>query len=330
MTRYRRQQTRRSLTFILKLSLSSVALIGTVAAGLILTFGFINQASAATLKDKALVAKDHVTLGDIFDDVGSKASEIVGPAPDAGQSRVISNKVLERLIKTYALDIEPVNLPSEFTIQRQSNIVSSDQMMEALKNVLSTKGTSDNFTVTLTQGLSDISLKDNTVPNVEISNLNFNKNSGVFSAKISIPSVQNPVATRQVTGTVTDLVTVPALSKPARAGEIISLSDIVFLELPAKQVPQDAVLDADQLAGLSPTRSITANKPIRFNDIRNPQLVERGEQITINYEGGTLSLAAKGRALQNGAKGEFVKVLNTASNKTIQAEVTSDRVVTVR
>jgi flagella basal body P-ring formation protein FlgA len=50
--------------------------------------------------------------------------------------------------------------------------------------------------------------------------------------------------------------------------------------------------------------------------------IRRGEPVTLVYEAHGMSLSMRVRALEDGAVGQSVRVLNTASNRTIDAVVT--------
>ncbi len=54
-------------------------------------------------------------------------------------------------------------------------------------------------------------------------------------------------------------------------------------------------------------------------DVRAPLLVRKGDFVTMIYDTPAMRLTATGRALTNGSKGDSVRVLNTSTNKTIEA-----------
>ena len=48
------------------------------------------------------------------------------------------------------------------------------------------------------------------------------------------------------------------------------------------------------------------------------------------FNHGPLKLTAEGKALQNGAEGDTIRVVNTASNKTLQALITNTNEVVIK
>lgn len=126
------------------------------------------------------------------------------------------------------------------------------------------------------------------------------------------------------------MVSVPALNANARKDDIISASDIVWMEIPERNLNKDVVMDADDLIGKTPTRTLASNRPVKYGEVKMPQLVSRGDEVTILYSMGGMTLSAKGKSQQNGAEGDIVRVTNISSTKSMAGQVTGDRVVTVQ
>ena len=60
-----------------------------------------------------------------------------------------------------------------------------------------------------------------------------------------------------------------------------------------------------------------------------PELVARNETVTIVFEVPGIMLTTRGKALEAGAQGDLVNVLNVQSKRTVQATVTGPGRVTV-
>ena len=89
-------------------------------------------------------------------------------------------------------------------------------------------------------------------------------------------------------------------------------------------------MHVSDLQGMAAAKSLKPNDPIRNIDIALPQLGERGSELTLIFDNEIMRLTAKGKALQNGARGEFVRVVNTESNKNLNGLVTGLNEVTIR
>jgi len=82
--------------------------------------------------------------------------------------------------------------------------------------------------------------------------------------------------------------------------------------------------------GLIATRSLPANTVMTKNMVSSPQpvvLIKRNQSVVISIENAGLIASATGKALQNGAVGDFIKVQNVDSKIVIMAKVNEDGTV---
>ena len=101
-------------------------------------------------------------------------------------------------------------------------------------------------------------------------------------------------------------------------------------------LPRDALLpgqhaqeDAAQLVGREARRVLSAGSLVRQGDLIRPELVARGDVVTIVYQGPGLVLTLRGRATESGALGDTIAVVNPQSKKTLQAQVIAPGKVSV-
>src|SRR5690606_39200564 len=111
------------------------------------------------------------------------------------------------------------------------------------------------------------------------------------------------------------------LVRPVARGDIIRASDVVVERRARTRVPAGAIVSPDQIVGKAARRPLTAGQPLRPTDLMKPELVHQNETVTVVYETGGLSLSVRGKALESGAEGDVVNVLNIQSKRTIQGTV---------
>lgn len=83
------------------------------------------------------------------------------------------------------------------------------------------------------------------------------------------------------------------------------------------------------IAGMEATRRLAAGSVVRATDIVRPQLVRRGEPVTITIRHGALVISTAGRALGSGAAGAGVRVVATSTNRTLDGVVDGPGIVRV-
>ena len=107
-------------------------------------------------------------------------------------------------------------------------------------------------------------------------------------------------------------------SLPARA--TVGPADITTV---AADIP-GAATTADQVVGQALRVAAQAGRPLRADDLTEPEIVARRQLIKLHYAQGGMTIAAEGRALDAGAIGQMVRVMNLSSRGTVQGVVLPD------
>jgi flagella basal body P-ring formation protein FlgA len=76
-------------------------------------------------------------------------------------------------------------------------------------------------------------------------------------------------------------------------------------------------------------RALQAGSVVRVGDLARPEIVTRGDVVTIVYEVPGMVLTLRGRASASGALGDTIAVVNPQSNKTLQGQVVAPGKVSV-
>lgn len=109
-------------------------------------------------------------------------------------------------------------------------------------------------------------------------------------------------------------------SRMIRPGETLGPSDLMILP---QQTP-GAVVSADQAVGQEARVVLYPGRPITPGDLRPPAVVQRNDLIELVFQRHGLQIIAEGRALDRGAVGDRVQVLNTSSRLRITGQVLPD------
>lgn len=307
-------------TVVLLVSLTLFAFI--MAAG-------ARSALAASLKPSAVLTSDVLTVGDIFDNAGRNADYVLGPAPQPGKDMVLNTSTLLRIAMALDLPWQPSTSADQVVISRAATIIPAAIVTDALSASLRDKVIDQNYTLDTGAMNLEMVLPHDQPATVEITNASYNARTGRFEATVSAPSASNPMKQNVVAGTVRAMTRIPVLKSPLRNGDIIGKSDIEFVDIYVSEIQPSTLLKEDDLVGMTPRRMAYAGQPLRATEIQAPQLIERGENVTIIFKEGPLVLTAAGKAMQHGAKGELIRVVNTSSNRPIDGIVSAAREVTV-
>jgi flagella basal body P-ring formation protein FlgA len=122
---------------------------------------------------------------------------------------------------------------------------------------------------------------------------------------------------------------VPVLRRRGVPGKVIAQADVDWLRVDVRRLPGNVVVDPANLIGKSPRRAIRPGQPVRAADLREPLLVSKNSLVVLRLETDRMVLTAQGRALEDGANGQVIRVKNTKSNVTINGVVAENGTVRV-
>ncbi len=90
---------------------------------------------------------------------------------------------------------------------------------------------------------------------------------------------------------------------------------------PRAEIGRDAVSDPERVVGLAARNALPAGRPLRSADLTKPELVQRGETVTMLYQVPGVTLTVRGKAAESGAEGDVISILNEQSKRTVQGTV---------
>ena len=293
---------------------------------------FMNSvpAHAVSLKHHNTINTHTITVADVFDGAGDKGKRVLGAAPMPGKDMVLNARTLMRIALALDLNWRPQSSSETATLTRAATIISHSDIEEKIQSALMNTGITGDYTLSFETSFDQIALPDGTAKTVDITNMDFSPSTNRFKATLYAPSQNNPIHTETIIGAIERLTDIPVLTNTIRTGTLIGARDIDMIQVRESEMSGNTILDPQTLIGMTPRRTITQGSPIQVSDILKPEAVTRGSLVTMIFDSGAMRLTAEGKALQNGAAGDTIRVLNTASNKTLQAMVTDNGDVIVK
>jgi len=277
-----------------------------------------------TLKPAAAVDGEVITVGDLFDGAGAVAGREIAPAPNPGGSATYRAQHLAAIARAYGLDWRP-HADAVIVVTRQARFLSEDAVIAALSRHLG-DAVGDGLRVELTQRSSRIPAPAEPGLEIEVLNLDLDRDSGRLSAELSVPgsAVRHTIYGRAVT--VREL---PVPLRTVPRGRTIGADDIEWRQIRATGLPADLAELEEEVVGMAARRSLRAGRPIRTADLAAPIIVEKGSLVTMSLESPGLMLSSVGRALEDGAKGDVIRIVNTRSKLTIEGTVVGPDIVRI-
>ncbi len=118
-----------------------------------------------------------------------------------------------------------------------------------------------------------------------------------------------------------DTVEVYVPARTLSTGEIIAQADLQTITVPERDLSSNAVVDMNSLVGMEVKRTLREGSIIRKNAIAAPLLVRKKDLITLTVQTNQMRLTTQGQAMDDGAMGDVIRVMNLTSKKVISAVV---------
>ena len=132
-----------------------------------------------------------------------------------------------------------------------------------------------------------------------------------------------------VTGHVAIKRTIPVLAHRLEGHSVIGMIDLDWIQIPEERLTDDIVTESSQLIGRELRRDLGEGEMFRSRDVIPPRLVQRGALVTMRIKTRFITITAQGKAQQDGAEGETVRLTNTQSNRTVEGVVTGPGMVDI-
>ena len=111
-------------------------------------------------------------------------------------------------------------------------------------------------------------------------------------------------------------------------GDTVRAEDVVA-HAPVRPV-SDAVPASQAVIGLEVKRRLSDGRVLSERDVGPRSAVKSSTPVNVVWKEGALSLELSGRALEAGAVGDEIRVLNTMTSRTIRGTVVGDGMVEIR
>jgi flagella basal body P-ring formation protein FlgA len=287
-------------------------------------------ATDLTLKQSVMVNDDVVRLGDLFEQPLSMGDAPVAQAPLPGQTIVLDNRFLRSLIRAYSLDWAPTDKYQRVLVARQAQKIDPNQVTQQVKDALRDYlGTDKDVELAFDVGDINLVLPTNVPATLSVQDIRFDPSSQRFAVQLVVPASGPTLISRLVAGSVFETVQLPVLARSVAPGEVIQQADLDWMAIRIDRIAGNAVSDPKQLVGFTARRPLRANQMLRMSDITMAAAIHRGSMVSLLVQTENMTLTTQGRALEDAAIGQPIRVVNTMSNKALTGVVKDQTTVVI-
>ena len=282
-------------------------------------------ADPPALRGDITALRDVLTLGDLVDRVPERlAGTPLFRAPALGQTGTIQTKRIAAAAE--ALGVGPVETGGRMQvgITRAARHVGSSEIEAAIRTVLAKDHGMDPAAtgIAFDAPIPAFVVGPDLTGAVVASDVTVDRRSRRVGAVVWIgPSAQERRAQLRVSGTAIDLVEVLVAGRAVERGQAVRASDISVERRARDLVAGDAAYDGLPVEGRIARRTFGAGSVVRPSDLVRPEIVGRGDLVTVVYDTPGVSLSLRAQTTAAGALGDTVTVVNPQSKKTLQGIV---------
>jgi len=304
--------SRRLALLSLKSLLISIILIsGLQAVELELKETASVEGSYILLKDICRVNGKSVLLGDVK----------VKRSPPPCRSEYVTKEEVARSIYSF---LRGRRIPDNFSlklrgaercrVERVCTRIDSSKLKERLKKFIE-----ERFS-----GIKVVSLY---APSITVPSKNFRdsvevkeKGNHYVRLKYTVFAGNETFRTFWITARVEKLVKTVVAAKFIPKGKIITADDLQVIELPERKA-RLGFPSKGEVIGKVARVNIKKGSTIRESLLKPNYIVRRGDTVRISYRRGAISVQIAGRAMENGALGDIIKVENVSTGKKLRCKV---------
>ncbi|MDE2376736.1 flagellar basal body P-ring formation chaperone FlgA [Bradyrhizobium sp.] len=285
------------------------------------------------LRPSITVTADVVRVGDLVDNAGPAAQIPVYRSPDLGTTgalpvaQVINVLRAKQVIGVMTGDIK------EVTVTRLARTLANKDLELAVASALEHRfglGEAANIGITFDRGISELRLDATNTGALQPTATRYDQRSGRFDVTFEISNEASAAPAKlRFTGTAIETVEVAVLTRDIDRTEMLKSSDVVPERRPKAEISGEAAT-RDRAVGMQLRRPMRAGTPIRVADLAKPELVQRDQSVTVIYQAAGLYLTTRAKAIDSGAEGDVVNVLNVLSKRTLTGVVTGRGQITIQ
>lgn len=198
------------------------------------------------------------------------------------------------------------------------------ELKAKLEEALKEKGIAESVSATIIGTIPAVVYEAPTSFSSKVTVAQTDEKAQTFQAELQLISDETAQLVRppfMVNGRYEAMHRIPVLTHRLNDKETITPADIAWMEVPARRMDRTTVTTEKDLIGKSPRRTLSANRPIRGEELMEAQIVQKNDQVNVVYRVGRLEVKVTGMAMQSGAAGDMISVRNSDSRALISAKV---------
>lgn len=277
-------------------------------------------ASAATLRTMTLLHAPVVRLSDLFDAAGANASRVLGPAPGPGGRIIVEAPQLAAIAREFDVDWRPASPADQAVLERPGRLLPRRPVLAAVRAAVIQAGAAPDSGVSL-PGFTPPLVPDDARPRPTVTDVAYDRASGHFAALLAVTGPGMDPINLRISGQVDEMMELPVAVSRLPAGAVLRPEDVRMARVHLGMVHGEVMHTLSEAVGMQLRRPMEAGQPFAADGLMRPTMVRSGSTVAMRLVASGISLRAEGVAMDSGAAGERIRVMNPSSRAVVEAEV---------
>ena len=151
--------------------------------------------------------------------------------------------------------------------------------------------------------------------------MDWDAGSGRFTAQLALTGEGMALQRLRVSGGAQEMVLLPVATRRLNAGSVVHSDDIRMARVRATIANTGVARAPAEAVGQTLRRQLAPGQPLLLGDLGRTAAIQKGARVTLRLRAAGLALSATGQALEAGAVGEHIRILNTTSRAIVEGEI---------
>ena len=268
----------------------------------------------------AVVDGETIRLSDLFDHAGARGDAVLGAAPAPGRRIIIEAAQLAAIARMHGLAWRPLAAGERVIVERPGRPLTREALMEPLRAELLALGMDPGAELEL-PGLIPPMVPVQAFVQIAYEGSHYDPTTQRFATTLVVLAEGQPSQRTRLAGRALPTQPVVVATRRMALGEVVGAADAQLIRLRAERVRPGTASRLEDAVGKQLSRPVGTGIALMSADLNPPSLVGRNEPVTLILDAPGLSLAAAGRAMETGALGQVVPVMNLASRVIVEGQV---------
>ena len=309
---------------------------------IIFCFLLVSLSAAELIEIKGLerveIQKDKILLGDITEIIGGDGelrgkiqAIVLGNAPLPSKTRLIDKNNIIMRIKQYGFDTDQIQLsvPKKISVTRGFIRVLRKEMEDIVRDsILANPSWQVDFTIKKIRVSHDVILPKGKVDyRIFVPKSNKIRGQMLIPVQIKVDGIPRKNLSAAVRMVFYKKVVVT--KRPLKRSQLITENDVRIKKIAHNKFPYNLFYTLEDVLGKRTKRKIDADVILRNDLLELPDLVKRGDVVSIIAESDGLSVRTLGKAKNSGHEGERIRLINLDSKRVVYGRILDSRTVMV-